>query len=580
MESNGPVSCHRFLGCIVPRLTLAVLGIVGSAHAEESTIVDLDSRSNVERVTLAPRESDIASDEDARHAGPVRALGPSQAFVAAQRVHDAGDYMQAASIWDQIVQQTTPDDLGHCEIAEYQLGVALARLGLPYASMHWFRGAAESPEHAMHRSALVQLGRIAENLSDLWIVLPLFSGYSLAELDRLNDLPDHEKTTLAYLIGRGHYYKGDYARAQQAFARVEPPNPHFLEARLFESASHVRQRHSVPALTSLGRGVAAIERGSVRVLDRQRWLELLHLSQARLYYSSAIGLDPETNIPKIDQLRISAAIKHYNLLEPESEYFQEATFELAWSYFMAGQYTFALGKIFTLDSPYYQDGFQPEAQILKAVLYSANCNYEAATISSARFNKRYIPIRNELKKQLRQFKESEPGRLVRVLEELHHHPVALGSAFEPTVGAAYRQRGFLRMLRAASAIEAEIATFERWPARLKISALGEQLRGELDLRRQEAAARADQWLRGFLQRRVDEIDEHVRNGEKVLIHHYSNERNLLDVKLKSGQVSKVESNDWGRVRGDDEHVIWPFDGEYWRDELGTYRQTVLSTCGR
>ena len=26
-------------------------------------------------------------------------------------------------------------------------------------------------------------------------------------------------------------------------------------------------------------------------------------------------------------------------------------------------------------------------------------------------------------------------------------------------------------------------------------------------------------------------------------------------------------------------AIWPFDGEYWRDELGYYRQVVHSSCG-
>jgi len=34
------------------------------------------------------------------------------------------------------------------------------------------------------------------------------------------------------------------------------------------------------------------------------------------------------------------------------------------------------------------------------------------------------------------------------------------------------------------------------------------------------------------------------------------------------------------VRPDQEHFIWPFDGEYWRDELGFYRQTITSKCAR
>ena len=39
-------------------------------------------------------------------------------------------------------------------------------------------------------------------------------------------------------------------------------------------------------------------------------------------------------------------------------------------------------------------------------------------------------------------------------------------------------------------------------------------------------------------------------------------------------MSKEESKVFGVVNPDEEHVLWPFDGEYWRDELGFYRQVV------
>ena len=45
-------------------------------------------------------------------------------------------------------------------------------------------------------------------------------------------------------------------------------------------------------------------------------------------------------------------------------------------------------------------------------------------------------------------------------------------------------------------------------------------------------------------------------------------------------MSKAESKVFGVINPDEEHVIWPFDGEYWRDELGFYRQTITSKCGR
>ena len=36
----------------------------------------------------------------------------------------------------------------------------------------------------------------------------------------------------------------------------------------------------------------------------------------------------------------------------------------------------------------------------------------------------------------------------------------------------------------------------------------------------------------------------------------------------------------GLIEIRDDEIKWPFDGEYWRDELGFYRQQVTSRCGR
>ena len=92
--------------------------------------------------------------------------------------------------------------------------------------------------------------------------------------------------------------------------------------------------------------------------------------------------------------------------------------------------------------------------------------------------------------------------------------------------------------------------------------------------------RAGELAQQRYQRNLDELDEHLRNGEKILIDITAAQRNLLDEKLKKGQVSAAEAKIFGVVKPDEEHVLWPFDGEYWRDELGFYRQVVMSVCGR
>ncbi len=309
--------------------------------------------------------------------------------------------------------------------------------------------------------------------------------------------------------------------------------------------------------------------------------DLAYLSMARTYYSASVKLNPETNIPTIDSTKLSAAVKYWNKIDVTSEYWLDALFEESWAYFMAGDYPRALGNIHTIQSPYFPNSFYPEADILKAVIYFANCNYDAATIVVARFNKHYVPIRDELKKLLKKYKEgNQEEAFFKFLKQLRDHNTSLNPQLEPIVANALSDRQLLRNIEYVRLLEEESTRFKKSPSSFQNSGIGQQVRDALGLARDLAVKRAGELALSRYQRFIDEIDEHVRNGEKILIDITAAQRNLLDVKLKSGQVSKADSQVFGIVKPDEEHVLWPWDGEFWRDELGFYRQVVLSTCGR
>jgi hypothetical protein len=46
----------------------------------------------------------------------------------------------------------------------------------------------------------------------------------------------------------------------------------------------------------------------------------------------------------------------------------------------------------------------------------------------------------------------------------------------------------------------------------------------------------------------------------------------------SFSVAKRPDLERGVVLGPRSKGDWPFDGEYWRDELGYYRQVVVNRC--
>jgi hypothetical protein len=68
-----------------------------------------------------------------------------------------------------------------------------------------------------------------------------------------------------------------------------------------------------------------------------------------------------------------------------------------------------------------------------------------------------------------------------------------------------------------------------------------------------------------------------RDSAKILIDINAAKRGSTQQSPVQVTVQESERN---IVKPDEEHVIWPFDGEYWRDELGFYRQTITSKCGR
>jgi len=148
----------------------------------------------------------------------------------------------------------------------------------------------------------------------------------------------------------------------------------------------------------------ALDEGVEGVDDEDRMRDLAYLSMARTYYSSSITLDAETNAPTVNSTKLSAAVKYWNNVDKTSEYWLDALFEESWAYFMAGDYPRSLGNIHTLSAPYFPNSFYPESEVLRAIIYFTNCNYDAATTVVARFNLRYTPIKDELEKILKKYK--------------------------------------------------------------------------------------------------------------------------------------------------------------------------------
>jgi hypothetical protein len=526
----------------------------------------------------APKEIDL---EDDAADGPVTAGQMTEEAAQAKRLFDAERWSEAALLLKRVVDGETGDDEGNKQIAQYHLAIALYRLQFYQASYAIFSEVADKPNHLKFNETLLWLSKLATQLPEPADIIERVGKYKTEQVARFNNPQQRDLFwQLNYLLGRYKYRNRNYDEAISLFEKVDAKSKYFVQAEFFSGISYVQLRKSVPAVKSFQKIVQALEEGVEGVDDEDRMRDLAFLSMARTYYSASVRLD-DNNTPKIDGNKLSAAVKYWNRVDVGSEYWLDALFEQSWAYFMAGDYPHALGNIHTIESPYFPNAFYPEADILKAVIAFTICQYDDATTIVARMRKKYEPIKKELESILNRFKgEDAETKFFEFMKDVRAGKAALSPQVKPIVENALSDRQLLRNLEYVRVLDEEDARFKKAPAAFRNSPVGNDVTDALSLARDLAVRNAGNLARERYQRYLDELNEHLRDASKILIDITAAERNKLDQEVVSGQFTKEDAQTYGVVKPDDEHVLWPFNGEYWRDELGFYRQVVTSKCGK
>jgi tetratricopeptide (TPR) repeat protein len=522
-----------------------------------------------------PKE--ILLDDDT----PVAAGQMTEEAAQAKRMFDAERWSEAALLLKRVVDGETKDDEGNKQIAQYHLAIALYRSQFYQASYAIFSEIADKPNHLKFNETLLWLSKLATQLPEPADVIERVGRYTTEQIARFNNPQQRDLYwQLNYLLGRYMYRNRNYDQAIDLFKKVDKDSKHHVQAQFFMGISHVQNRKSVPAIKSFQGILKALDDGAEGVEDETRMRDLAYLSMARTYYSASVRLD-DNSVPTIIGMNISTAIKYWNRVDMASEYWLDALFEQSWAYFMAGDYPHALGNIHTIESPYFPNAFYPEADVLKAVISYTVCQYQDAVTIVARMRKKYEPIKKEFEAILGRFKgDDSDQKFFEFLQAVRAGKANLSPAMKPIIENAFSDRVLLRNLEYVRVLDEEEARFKKAPMAFRTSPVGTDVTDALQLARDLAIRNVGTLARERYQRYLDELNEHLRNGAKILIDVTTEERRTLDEEAYSGKMSKKEALVWGVVKPDEEHVLWPFNGEYWRDELGFYRQVVTSNCGK
>lgn len=514
--------------------------------------------------------------------GPVPEGPPSEAMANAVRLYQQDRYMEAAVQFQRVVGGETDDAPANVQRAQFFLGKALYHLHFYQSALAIFDEITQAgPRHSYFGQTLQWLAQLATQLPEPAGIIEKVGRYGLDQLEQFNR-PSNEEVyalynQLLYLMGRFKYQQGEFEEAIQIFQRVASRSPYYVNARFFEGIAYIRLRRAQPAVTSFRAIIEAIDNGAPGVEDTARMRNLAWISLARVYYTAANRIDPETGERAVDGRLLGNAVEAWNRVEQSSEYWLDALFEESWAFFLADEYARAMGNVHTLFSPYFEDAYYPEALVLKAVIFFSACQIDNAEAMIARFHERYDPVATELNATLSQYQDNQ--QFFDFLTRVRAGEADLSPRIRGIVATALSDRTLLRNLEYVRLLDAEEQRLGRAPSEFQNSPLGDRIRQDILLARSFAVDQTGDLARGRYTRLIDELNELMTQVDTVSLEIDTYRRGEISAEMEQ-QQREIQRSGGLQVNVDEEHQMWPFDGEYWRDELGFYRQQVTSRCGR
>lgn len=493
--------------------------------------------------------------EEAAAAERQRELAAAAADLprARQRL-ERNDNMAAARVYLRYLAMDPPEDSEEWYEATFGLAKALVQEGI-------FSGATtpllmvlmEGADRRHFDEGFRMLQRLTREIG--------FQPPSLEELTQFNVSNKSERFQNEYNYYLGKFFF-DYRRmdlALEYFNRIPQTAPQYPESRYLAGVAQLDPAvNDIPnALRNFEDAILAAE---AAVDGNEDILELGYLALARVFFE--LGF-------------FDVALYYYQQIPSESARFADSMFESAWSYFMKNDFERALGSFHSLHSPFYAQRYYPELYILEATVYLNLCKFPKSQRALTEFTRQYLDQRPILQTYLEE--TFEPREYWDMINRVYQNGT------EPELPRLYTNAvlesiSFRNIHQVIRALEAEKRALET-----NIDALGEfgeevltRVEEQLELNIEEGGivvrqrlSAVDQeletWVSRALQIEIDIATEEIDQARQLL----QNPEFRPESGPDAGTTLMVVADDW---------QSWPFEGEYWVDEVGNYRSALRTEC--
>jgi tetratricopeptide (TPR) repeat protein len=487
-------------------------------------------------------------------------------------------YAEAAITSSELMND--PKYAGIATESQYLLAKALYRMGMYHSSLGQFSQIlSRGPQTKFFKSSLEWLFFISRKTVNEQVVLDEIAKYSNFEF------PERFRNEFHYLLARYYFVRGkaldeaeQTGEATKSFEEVKrlvlmipKGDPFYPKGKYLEGLSFFRDNKPENALESMKEviRVTRIPPGPVTAETKatQALRELAFMQLGRTHYGAR-------------QNRY--AIFYFNKVERGNTQWLEALFEGSWANYRIGLYEQSLGNLITLSSPFFRDEYFPEALILKAVIYYENCRYRESLSIIEDFERIYGPVQEELSALVD--KNMDATGYFDVLAGIQKknkdgvERKGTDEILERILNLALTDKDLKKTTDSITELENEIDSFGTKPDAFKFSNLAKTLIDGLKEQRTALIAKAGLMAKSKLVFELDALKTLRANGLRIKFETNAKEKDFLEQQLQSNGRTEVVKKVPYSVKVSDDQLYWPYVGEYWRDELGTYQYTLTKSC--
>jgi len=476
------------------------------------------------------------------------------------------EYLAAALKFNEIVLQ---GDAANpiVQAAQFDLGVALFELGLYQSAFTRFEAVADAGAgHPKYLKTLAYLLRIARATGNDPSVLLKVSEYPPEVY------PPENADELHFLVGQYFFGEEQLADALARFQSVSRKDDDlYVRAKYLEGIIDIAQSGvgtdrplDAEKLISASDAFKAVLRqqrdhGGSPVVDRVAADAILALG--RLFYSTR---------------QYDVAVRYYDEITEDNPNWLDAVYESSWVHFQLKNYSKALGNLHTVNSPFFANQYYPESRVLQALILFYNCRYDDADAIVKDFVNDYYPLMNQFRAEINRF--ADPNAFYQWLASLAtQKDTEYSVRFQRIFNAALADKKLRRKFEFVSKLNEEVQKLDKLAGKGAERGLVGQLKGDINAYRSLVIGEAGSLAQARLLRIVKDLQRHLASALKIKGETLRARRG--DISDAAAQEQAAAAAAYRELEVDEEHIEWPFTGEYWADELGSYLYDIKSKCG-